>query len=108
MGDAIATAIKAAKRKFSNLAEEYGLPQLHPAIIEIHGLLERVAFLEEQLGRPYVIERGPWSVSERGRLIQSDDFTHDACLTISGDFANDQQRKHYAEEIVRRLNRKDV
>ena len=48
------------------------------------------------------------SVSERGRLIQSDDFTHDACLTISGDFANDQQRKHYAEEIVRRLNRKDV
>lgn len=52
-------------------------------------------------------ENGPWEVNEwgKGRLVlQSDDFTHDVSLEISGDFASKEERLEYAEEIARRLN----
>lgn len=55
-----------------------------------------------------IIERGPWRAGEtkdRARaFVESDDFTHDARLYVSGDFTSDDQRLAYAEEIARRLN----
>jgi len=35
---------------------------------------------------------GPWMVSPDGGGIQSDDFTHDVILRVTGDFYNDAQR----------------
>lgn len=56
-------------------------------------------------------ERGPWRVATYlfpgGAVrvdIQSDDFTHDAVLTVTGDFKTPVQKIAYAEEIARRLN----
>ena len=54
-----------------------------------------------------VKENGPWNVDvwPSGRMVlQSDDFTHDVALEISGDFATQAQKHEYAEEIARRLN----
>ena len=53
---------------------------------------------------PVVIERGPWRASKDGRCIESDDFTHDVTLRVTGDFEDDTQRAAYAKEIARRLN----
>lgn len=53
---------------------------------------------------PVVIECGPWKASKDGRYIESDDFTHDVTLSVTGDFEDDEQRAAYANEIVRRLN----
>lgn len=47
---------------------------------------------------------GPLSVSEDGRAIESDDFTHDVVLRVTGDFYNDEQRKAYAENLAMKLN----
>jgi len=52
-------------------------------------------------------ENGPWEVNEwkDDRLVlQSDDFTHDVALEISGDFTTPEEKREYAEEISRRLN----
>jgi hypothetical protein len=53
-------------------------------------------------------ENGPWKVyeeSEGGKAgIMSDDFTHDVILWPDGDFRDNEQRKEYCEEIVKRLN----
>ncbi len=49
-------------------------------------------------------DAGPWSASADGRTISSDDFTHDVLLRVSGDFANDAQRKRYADNLVAKLN----
>lgn len=49
-------------------------------------------------------DHGPWTVSEDGRVIQSDDFTHDVALTVSGDFASNADRRAYSEELAKRLN----
>jgi hypothetical protein len=54
-----------------------------------------------------VTEKGPWHVSDwgEGRLaIQSDDFTHDVALEVSGDFGSPELKRAHAEEITRRLN----
>lgn len=54
-----------------------------------------------------VQESGSWKVDEwpNGKLVlQSDDFTHDVALEISGDFESYEQKREYAEEIARRLN----
>ena len=51
-----------------------------------------------------VIEQGPWTARQDGRAVQSDDFTHDVVMEISGDFADEYQRHEYAHEISRRLN----
>jgi hypothetical protein len=58
------------------------------------------------------VERGSWkyvedltlSNREQRYFLESDDFTHDVRLSISGDFANDQQRRRYGEMIAGRLN----
>lgn len=86
----------------------FGLHPLHPARVEVDSLRERVAALEDARGRPFIVERGPWTASECGRAIESDDFTHDALLALSGDFGDDAGRKAYADEIARRLNATDV
>ncbi len=51
-------------------------------------------------------EKGPWSAAfGNGKaFIESDDFTHDVRLYVSGDFESIKQKVEYAEEIARRLN----
>jgi len=49
-------------------------------------------------------DAGPWSVSNDGRVISSADFTHDVQLKLDGDFAGDEQRKRYAENLAAKLN----
>ena len=54
-----------------------------------------------------VTENGPWIIEDwgDGRLVlQSQDFTHDVALEVSGDFATPEQEREHAEEIARRLN----
>lgn len=87
------------------IAAEFGLYVLHPACVEIGTLREQLAEAKAQLGRPLVMERGPWTVSADGRRLYSDDFHHDANLTVGGDFGSDETRKEYADELARRLNR---
>lgn len=51
-------------------------------------------------------EKGPWAAAfGNGKaFIESDDFTHDVRLCVSGDFESVEQKVEYAEEIARRLN----
>jgi hypothetical protein len=54
-----------------------------------------------------VTEKGPWQVNDWGQgriVIQSDDFTHDVALEISGDFGSVEREIAHAEEIARRLS----
>lgn len=57
---------------------------------------------------PYEVhESGPWEaqVWPSGRIvIQSEDFTHDAALEVTGDFVSKENLLEYAQEIARRLN----
>lgn len=87
------------------IAAAFHLHPLHPACVEIGTLREQLAEAKAQLGRPLVMERGPWAVSDDGRRLYSDDFHHDASLTVAGDFGGDESRKNYADELARRLNR---
>ena len=52
------------------------------------------------------VDRGTWTVSiDGGRyVIDSDDFTHDVRIEFSGDFADNNDSKEYAEHIAKRLN----
>jgi hypothetical protein len=86
------------------IAAEFHLHPLHPACVEIGSLREELAEAKRQLGRPLVVERGPWTVADDGSRLSSDDFTHDAALDVSGDFGSDQVRFEYASELARRLN----
>lgn len=45
-----------------------------------------------------------WYVSEDGTTISSADFTHDVILIVNGDFADNTQRKAYAEKLAEKLN----
>lgn len=51
-------------------------------------------------------DRGLWFAfaSESGCSIESDDFTHDVILRVTGDFHNDEQRKAYADNLAVKLN----
>lgn len=49
-------------------------------------------------------DAGPWMVSPDGGGIQSDDFTHDVILRVTGDFYNDAQRKAYSDNLAAKLN----
>lgn len=51
-------------------------------------------------------EKGPWAAAfgNDKAFIESDDFTHDVRLYISGDFESIEHRVEYAEEIAKRLN----
>jgi len=58
-------------------------------------------FIEMMTFKPDI---GPWIVSADGRSLQSDDFTHDVTLKISGDFFDDELRKQYAQHLADILN----
>lgn len=51
-------------------------------------------------------DAGPWRVSKwAGKaVVQSDDFTHDVALIISGNFEGDAQRMAYANTLAAQLN----
>ncbi len=53
------------------------------------------------------MDKGPW-VAEKfkreGWGVTSDDFTHDVCLYIGGDFEDDEQKRKYAEWLAAKLN----
>lgn len=49
-------------------------------------------------------DKGPWTVSDNGKILYSEDFTHDVVLKIHGDFYGDEQRKRYADNIAAKLN----
>jgi len=55
-----------------------------------------------------VCVRGKWKISghsEHGTSrIYCDDFTHDACLQLTGDFGTQAERVAYAQAICDRLN----
>ena len=52
-------------------------------------------------------DTGPWEVrdTDRGVMIDSDDFTHDASLIVYGDFRNKKQMMEYGKFIAGILNR---
>lgn len=57
-----------------------------------------------------MMDRGPWQVIEpddgkHDWVVGSDDFTHDVWLYVTGDFADDDQRRRYCEWLAQRLNR---
>lgn len=65
-------------------------------------MVERVGYLEH-------LDKGPWSVvttplPEEGTYLESDDFTHDVRLKISGDFGNIADRERYAFALAEALN----
>jgi uncharacterized protein YciI len=49
-------------------------------------------------------DAGPWIASDDGRTISSDDFTFDVLLRVTGDFADDGQRKRYSDNLAAKLN----
>ena len=49
-------------------------------------------------------DKGPWVVSPDGSSIDSEDFTHDVRLKVTGDFFNSEQRKRYADNLAVKLN----
>ncbi len=56
------------------------------------------------------LDKGPWRVvtaspNEGGKtFLESDDFTHDARLYVSGDFATVAERELYAMALAKVLN----
>lgn len=47
---------------------------------------------------------GPWTVSEDGRQLFSDNFTNDVKLTLDGDFYGDEDRLAYSRRLAQQLN----
>lgn len=60
--------------------------------------------LAEYMTERELHDKGPWTVSVDGRSIESDDFTHDVILRVTGDFYCDEQRKAYADNLAAKLN----
>lgn len=62
--------------------------------------------MTEPVNKTTIRENGPWKVVTYGERIdlQSDDFTHDAGLTVTGDFTDRAEKIAYATEIAKRLN----
>jgi hypothetical protein len=52
-------------------------------------------------------DRGPWLVNVwpgEKVVLQSDDFTHDVALEISGDFASHDEKRAYAKALADWMN----
>ena len=50
---------------------------------------------------------GPWFVNEWSNnkvVLQSDDFTHDVALIVTGDFESHEQKLQYATKLAARMN----
>ena len=68
-------------------------------------LLQRIEIACAALrGQEREPDKGPWSVSEDGRSISSDNFVHDVQLKVSGDFYDDEDRRAYARRLATQLN----
>lgn len=52
------------------------------------------------------MDKGPWKIflNQDDIIIESDDFTHDVQMKITGDFATPTQHLKYAEWIADILN----
>jgi hypothetical protein len=56
---------------------------------------------------PAIPDRGPWMVNVWPRekvVLQSDDFTHDVALEISGDFGSHEEKLAYAKALADWMN----
>ncbi|MCK5021157.1 MAG: hypothetical protein KAS32_29375 [Candidatus Peribacteraceae bacterium] len=53
-----------------------------------------------------VEDYGKWDIKIDGRtiFIKSEDLTHDVFMVVDGDFTDPDQKRAYAEGIVKRLN----
>jgi hypothetical protein len=52
-------------------------------------------------------DRGPWMVTVwpgQKVVLQSDDFTHDVALEISGDFGSHDEKRAYAKALADWMN----
>jgi hypothetical protein len=61
-----------------------------------------------------LIDCGPWTADlwkpekDGGQprvVLQSDDFTHDVALIVTGDFSNTAQKMRYAQALARCMNK---
>lgn len=73
--------------------------------MEIQALRGEVEALRARAVVPDCPDCGPWTVSANGRRvdIQSDDFTHDVALVVTGDFA-DGEMEQYARKLAAWMN----
>ncbi|GAB3099902.1 hypothetical protein [Pseudomaricurvus hydrocarbonicus] len=72
-----------------------------------HMLSDSDNVVEDMLSPEYgEHDKGPWSVTPDGMIIESADFTHDVQLKVTGDFADSAQRKCYSANIAKLLNQK--
>jgi hypothetical protein len=53
---------------------------------------------------PWLVHYWPKDEDYGGVFIASEDFTHDVCMEIRGDFANHEDRMAYAQELCDVLN----
>lgn len=68
-------------------------------------LITRIAVACESLrGQGRAPDLGPWELSEDGKHLYSDDFTHDVKLTVDGDFYGDNDRLAYTKRLAQQLN----
>jgi hypothetical protein len=73
---------------------------------ERRSLVQRIDIACRSLvGQERVPDQGPWTVSEDGRVLSSDNFEHDVQIKVSGDFYGDEDRIAYSKELASRLNR---
>lgn len=98
------------RRAFEQIAERRGYDITRNGAI-YQNILTNDAFYLYEAGLQQVSpvrEAGPWSAGAAGdgkAFVQSNDFSHDVRLMVTGDFASPEQRLAYAEELARRLNR---
>lgn len=112
-------AFRASHGKTATAAESVTLPALDEALhyLKFHYAedephMQRITAAAAGQATPSepVKERGPWTarteIAEKPFevFVESDDFTHDVRLYVSGDFRDNEQRLSYAGEIARRLN----
>lgn len=73
--------------------------------MEIEGQIDGIA-VKGAILPPTIVENGPWRVIEQNGkfMIASDDFTHDAALSLSGDFGSKEVKRAYAHEVAKALN----
>lgn len=58
--------------------------------------------------KPHCFDKGPWvakQVENGAVLLMSEDFQHDVCLKLSGDFESAEERKAYGEYLAEILSR---
>lgn len=93
--------IKALMRDVDNISAEQLMDRAGRASL-LRNRIEATA--NALVGTARSPDTGPWNVSEDGRTISSDDFTHDVVLRVDGDFYCDEDRRAYSVRLAQRLN----